>query len=321
MTCDMENVDRRVVVDADDAGQRLDAFVVFVFAQNGEELSRSEITRAIKSGAIRVNGAVAKPALKLEAGMVVDIDDGVGVAPDALVPQDDARVQVLFECADFVFISKPAGMQVHPVSMRDMQVTLAHVLLARFPETAQVGEDALRPGIVHRLDRDTSGVMVVARTAEAFVVLKDLFKSRQVTKKYVALTHGAPEESFGAIDYPIARSTRGDRWVALRTESDKYAGEERMSETLYHVDAMTTDGYGIVRLAPQTGRTHQIRVHLHALGCPIVGDALYYRRDARSDVIGRQALHAISLSFVYGGTRYACSAPVPEDMGQLMQNV
>ncbi len=308
----------QLVVDEASAGMRLDRFVAAqrLVARDGTVLSRSVLRRAIDAGSIRVNEQRITPHYAVRAGDIVTIDARVFVRRTTLMPDADVAYDVLYACDDFLIINKPPGLLVHPVGFDHAEPTLAHGLLAHYPEIATVGEDALRPGIVHRLDRETSGVMVVARTQHAFAFFKHAFAHHRVRKTYYALVHNCPVPETGVIDFPIARSVRGDRHRALRTERDKHAGRVRSAQTAYRV--MCTNGtLSAICAMPRTGRTHQIRVHMHALGCPIVGDALYTQRRTQSYPIARHALHSGTLAFCYANHLWRFSAPLPQDMATL----
>ncbi len=303
-------------------GERLDRFLASEGLSDnaGNALSRGMISRAIKQGTIRVNGRHVKARTLLCCDDCIDIDPEFFDVATQLVPLHDDIVDVIYENSAFIIVNKPAGVLVHPVSFSDSMSTLAQWAIGRYPEIISVGEDSLRPGIVHRLDRDTSGVMVIARTQEAFLALKRAFHERRVQKKYYAIVHGVLQQERGVIDFPIARSVRGDRYLALRTSRDPYKGSMRSAKTSYHVLAKG-DAMSIVSLSPHTGRTHQIRVHLHAKGTPIVGDQLYAHRGCVPVDIARHALHACALQFSYGGHMYAFSVPLPHDMRVLWNSI
>lgn len=179
-------------------------------------------------------------------------------------------LSVIYEDDDFVAINKPAGLTVHKTSADDPQTTLADVAVQQWPQMQGVGEDLLRPGIVHRLDRDTSGVMLLAKTQAAFDYLKELFKGRDIHKTYLALVYGAPKEPSGTIDLPVGRigaktttQTKGTRDLVERSAVTDYRTSRRF------------ESYTLLECMPRTGRTHQIRAHLKAINVPIVGDPLY----------------------------------------------
>jgi len=235
--------------------------------------------------------------------------------------------EILYEDEVVVVINKPAGLTVHSDGRR-AELTLADWLIGRWPALLEVGEPALlsdgreiaRPGIVHRLDRDTSGVMIIAKTQESFLFLKNQFKNRQVKKIYRALVHGnfADTTSEKVIDLPIGRSKKDPR---RRVASPKAASTLRPAETGYRV-LETFPAYSYIEAKPRTGRTHQIRVHFKAIQHPIVGDGLYAPGQPVPAGLKRQALHAYSLALkLPGGGEKRFEAPLPADMATTLDNL
>ena len=216
-------------------------------------------------------------------------------------------IDILFEDDHLLAVNKPPGISVHP-SRKEPDGTLVNELLEQFPEISGVGEDATRPGIVHRLDKDTSGVMVVARTQEAFWGLKGLFKERKTEKRYLAIVDGVIKEPRGKIDFPVGRV--GLKMGIVRP-GQRELPKQRDAITRYVVRRRFLDAT-LVEVLPKTGRMHQIRVHLHAIGRPILGDKLYGGRAVRARA-PRQMLHAWRLSFTLGETAYAFMAEPPDD--------
>ncbi len=308
-------VEDSIVVAGDEEGSRLDQFLCVhkLCDTAGHVFSRSAISRAITRGDLQVNHRAVKPHYIVRSGDIVTVAQQMRTVVTQLVSNSAIMYGVLFEDRDFIVINKPAGLVVHPAQCGDESNTLVHGLIARYPEMIGVGDDVTRPGIVHRLDRDTSGVMVVARTAEAFAALKARFKERAVRKTYSAVVHGIPKAPAAVIDFPIARSVRSDRWIALRTRRDPYKGTARAAHTAYRT-VRHGGAVSLLKVAPTTGRTHQIRVHLQAIGHPIVGDVLYKIRGVQNVPIARQALHATTLRFTYRRQQWVFSAPLPEDI-------
>jgi len=212
------------------------------------------------------------------------------------------EIKIIYEDDDVLAINKPAGLLVHG------QDSLVDWLLENYPEIKNVGEDPARPGIVHRLDKDTSGVLLVAKNQRAFEYLKEQFKNRKIKKKYIVLVWGDIKNDKGIIDLPIAKSKKDFR---KRTSTGKVAGKIREAITEYKV-LKRFSVYTLIEVSPQTGRTHQIRVHLKAIGHPVVGDKLYGPKEAPID---RQFLHANSLEFkLLGGSVIKLEADLPEDL-------
>lgn len=298
-----------------DLGNRIDTFL----AQSkyfkdivGRELSRTHIARGIRNGGAFFGLASAKPHTKIPKDISLTVLlDKFTRAEKTLTPEPDLPIIIIEETPDFLIINKPAGIQVHPSSTRDSG-TVVHWSIAHYPEIAGVGDPA-RPGIVHRLDRDTSGLLIIARTKKTFTALKKRFKERTVHKRYFAMVYGVPKAKEGIIATPIARSTRGDRQSAA-LPGRRVKGIIRPAETVYKV-LKTFKNAALIEAEPKTGRTHQIRVHLASIGHPVLGDMLYASRDSRAftPLPARQLLHATSLSFELFGQPYSFTAPIPSD--------
>jgi 23S rRNA pseudouridine1911/1915/1917 synthase len=243
---------------------------------------------------------------------------------------------IIFENDDFAAIDKPAGLMVHAVKVnaarvrnayeqRPSEPTLTDWLVARWPAIATVGDDpALRPGIVHRLDKGTSGVMIVAKTQAAFEKLKVLFQSHEMKKTYTALVVGIPKEEKGIIDRPIGIKNGTLKRSVYATTMAKSAVTEYEIKTKYKTKGGgAKEEYALLEAHPRTGRTHQIRVHLASIGHPIVGDPLYGSRPAVTALNApRTLLHAESLEFADGdGNRFAFEAPLPEDFSKVIHKL
>ena len=289
------------VIQPDAAGERLDRFL----AATGSLGTRSQVHRLISQGGVRVNERIVKAGTLLRAG------DRVAAAPGAAPPHGvEAQaipLDVLYEDDVLLAINKPPGLVVHPAPGH-WQGTLVSALLHRWPAVA-AGLDPARLGIVHRLDKDTSGVLLIARTAEALAELGRQFRSRTVRKQYLALVWGAPRLPHGVIDRPIGRHPVHRKRMAVRAGG-------REARTRYEICERFTK-MSLVRAYPETGRTHQIRVHLAAIGCPIVADPLYTRpRPDSPAAMTRQALHAESIEFTHpiNGTPLRLTAPQPSDL-------
>jgi len=226
-------------------------------------------------------------------------------------------IKILYEDKDIVAINKPAGLIVHPDGKKKEESVIDWVL-AKYPETKDVGEPIemtsgetiQRPGIVHRIDRDTSGVLLIAKTTEGFDSLKEQFHDRKINKNYLAFVYGNVKQDRGMIDRPIARSSTDFRlWSAQRGSR----GEKRDALTYYSV-IKRGDGFTYLRVMPKTGRTHQIRVHLKAIHHPIVSDSLYAPNKEKLLGFSRVALHASNIEFVNTtGEKISVEAPLPED--------
>jgi 23S rRNA pseudouridine1911/1915/1917 synthase len=282
-------------------GTRLDVFL----ADKLPGLSRAQVQRIIDGGGVRVGSYARKAGYKLKPGDRVAVEYEIPEPEGVLVPQN-IPVKVIYMDADVIVIDKPSGLVVHP-GAGHASGTLANALIYHFPEVALIGSEE-RPGIVHRLDRDTSGVMVVARTPRAFNSLVEQFKRRVIWKTYLGLAWGRVSAPEGKLDWPLGRHpTQGSR-ISIRARSPKKA------ETFFQVQRMFKDTT-LLEIRPVTGRTHQIRVHMAAAGHPIVGDPMYGRKKEPRE-FPRLFLHAHTLSFIHPGTgeRLTFASPLPPDL-------
>jgi 23S rRNA pseudouridine1911/1915/1917 synthase len=291
----------RFSVADEDAGSRLDR----ALAARREIASRSVAERLLREKAVLVDGAVRPKSHRLEAGAVVEVE--LPAAAEHLQPQP-ATVPVLFEDEHLLVVDKPAGLTVHH-GAGERTGTLAGQLLTL---GARGGDDPERPGIVHRLDRDTSGLLVVARSDEAHATLQDAIRRRAVERHYVALVRGRPRSRTGRIDAPIGR----DRRDPTRRSLD--ADEPR--EAVTHFEALETmAAHALLDVRLETGRTHQIRVHLAAIDLPISGDALY---GVKGDLgLERQFMHARRLRFPHPVTGEAIEvvSELPPDLAEALE--
>ena len=288
----------RVRATAEDAGERLDAFLA------GPLGSRARAQRLIEDGAVRVDGALVPKRHRMSAGETVTVE-----IPAAAEPEPDpapAAFAVRYEDDDLLVVDKPAGVVVHP-ARGHVSGTLSQALAG----VAAGGEDG-RPGIVHRLDRDTSGLLVVARSAEAHRRLKRALQAREITREYVALVEGRPPARTGTIDAPIGR----DRRVRTRMSTDTDAPRDAVTQ-FEVAEALPRTTLLDVRL--ETGRTHQIRVHLQAIGHPVVGDPEYGTAGRLG--LARQFLHAARLRFAqpFSGAPVDVRSPLPEDLAAALE--
>lgn len=267
----------------DKAGVRLDKYV----GEKCSELSRTHAQKLIADGHITVNDRVVKASFKLNTGDRVDIIIPP-TAPGPLSPEA-IPLNIIYEDDDLLVVDKPAGLAIHPAPGHPSH-TLVNAVLSHLPSLAETG-DSLRPGIVHRLDKDASGIMVVAKNNAAQLNLIDQFKARSVVKVYVVLVKGHLTPEDGVIEAPIGRDPRNRKRMAV-------VAKGREARTRYHVIKYIGD-YTLLEVRTETGRTHQIRVHLLAIGCPVVGDATY---GVKSDYLSRQFLHACRLGFTLPST-------------------
>ena len=287
------------------AGVRLDRFLADVPAVG----TRSQAKRLVDAGRVTVDGATRKSAFALRAGARVEI-----VLPEPLpleVAPEPLPLAILHEDEDLVAIDKPPGLVVHPAPGA-RRGTLVNALVHRFGVTGVGAPD--RPGIVHRLDRDTSGVLLVARTPAALEALARQFRARTVEKRYLAVVRGALEPASGTIDRPIGRHPTARKQMSVRSRRGRPA-------VTHWTVLERLPGATLVRLRPETGRTHQLRVHLAALGHPILGDRVYGGGGGPS--AARQALHAEAIAFDHPrtGRRVTLRAPLPADLDELLRRL
>ena len=298
-----------------DAGQRLDTFL----AAHIEGWSRARLQRLIEEADVLVNGLVAKSSYKLHANDQIEVE--LTPPPSTAFAPENIPLDIVFEDDDLIVVNKPAGMVVHPAAGADAG-TLANALAFHFAQLSNTA-GAARPGIVHRLDKGTSGLLVAAKTESAHENLADQFRAREVFKSYVALVHGRVEKKTDQIDQPIARDPRNRiRMAVVR------GGRPALS--IYRV-RKRFERFTLLDIELKTGRTHQIRVHLAWLKNPVVGDEVYGEgRDktvsdaqvrAQISRLGRQFLHAEQLGFRHPrtGEEVRFSAQPPDDLRHLLE--
>jgi 23S rRNA pseudouridine1911/1915/1917 synthase len=283
---------------------RLDKFV----GERCPELSRTHAQQLIEDGFVTVNGKTAKSSLKLNAGDKVDVT----IPPEAPseLEAEDIPLKIVYEDADLLVIDKPAGLAVHPAPGTPSH-TLANAVLHYLPGIAR-DPDSLRPGIVHRLDKDTSGLIIVAKNRLAQANLSDQFKNRIVKKTYITLVQGKLTPEKGVIEADIGRDPKNRQRMAV-------VAEGRDSRTNYQV-IRYLGNYTLLEIKPETGRTHQIRVHLAAIGYPVVGDTTYGLNTKR---LTRQFLHAgkIGFNLPSSGKWVEFESPLPEDLQQALAEI
>jgi 23S rRNA pseudouridine1911/1915/1917 synthase len=305
-----------VEVPAAAAGERVDRFLARIL-----DRPRNQIQRWIREGRASLRGAPLKPSHTVSGGEVLTVLPADEAERQTLEPESE-ELRVLYEDGDLAVLDKPADLSVHPGAGRSTG-TLAHRILARYPETAAVGGPG-RPGIVHRLDKDTTGALLVARSPAAYRALSEAFARRQIAKTYLAIVHGEPKAARGTIAAAIGRHPQRRREMAVRPSG-------RPAVTHYRV-VDSASGAAALELDLETGRTHQIRVHLKHLGHPLVGDPVYGEarwralpraRQAPLRDFPRPALHAwrLALEHPTRGERMAFEAPIPADLRELWREL
>lgn len=310
---------------------RIDKFLVREFFSLG--MTRGEIIRNVKKGNVLVNSKKAKPSYKLKADDKITFPspppslEGRG----GLVLNSNLKIKIIYQDKNIIVVDKPAGIQVHP-DHNEKKNTLVNWLIYKFPEIREVidvpsyirsidgvhtADPRLRSGIVHRLDKDTSGVMAVARNMKAFQELKKLFKEHQVEKKYLALVYGILKNKEGVIEKPIARAaTYRKQVIAGRKTKTKI----REAVTEYKV-LKEFNNFSLLEVMPKTGRMHQIRIHLFSINHPVIGDKLYKLKNIKLIQAQRQMLHAEQIKFKLFGKNYSFSSPIPNDFQKTQKSL
>lgn len=308
-----------------DLGKRLDRFL----AEQCHGTSRAQVQLLIRNRLVSVDGRPAKASTLLRGGQTVIAELGrLDTLKPANVVAEDIPLDVLYEDDDVIAINKPAGMVVHPAKGH-WSGTLTAALVWRFGQLSSLGGNH-RPGIVHRLDRDTSGVILVARNDRAHTALMRQFERRTVEKTYIGMVSPPPDRDRDQIDAAIGHHPWQREKMAIRNDDVR----SKPAQSFYEVE-QRQGRFARVRVKPATGRTHQIRVHLAHIGCPILADRLYSGRaritrdwvrngqDGGEVLLQRQALHAHCISFAHpvSGESLTLSAPLPEDMQRLWQTI
>ncbi len=294
------------------AGERLDAYL----AATLPGVSRSQASELIRTGAVLLNGVRAKPSTKVQAGDIVSLAGPLPAPAQTRLEPEEIPLGVVYEDADVVVLDKAAGMVVHPSAGHETG-TLVHALLARYPELrGEVTEPgsvaAQRPGIVHRLDKDTSGLMLVARNTRSLRYLQDAMRERRVLKEYTLLCCGALDPPSGRIDAPVGRHPTNRLRMAVVSNGRAALTEYETLESLGR--------YTLALARLHTGRTHQIRVHFSSVGYPLAGDSLYGKCTAPG--LSRQFLHSSRLALELPSGRHAeWSSPLPSDLAECLATV
>jgi 23S rRNA pseudouridine1911/1915/1917 synthase len=297
------------VKDESDEGKRLDVYL----SESVSELSRSQIQNLIQQGKVLLNSEIIK-----KSSCHIRYDDRVEIQYQLPVPvkidPEDISLDIVYKDEWLVVINKASGMVVHP-GAKIQKHTLVNALVYHFPETKNVGSKT-RPGIVHRLDKETSGLLVIARNLVAFNSLNAQFKKRWVKKKYITLVWGRYSRKNGVVSWPIGRHVKNRARMSIKSKKPKKA------ETHFKVLKVFNE-HSLLEVKPITGRTHQIRVHMSASGHPIVGDRRYGKRKKRTSLKSRLFLHANYLSFIHPKTqkRLEFTIPLPDDLQNILEKI
>jgi 23S rRNA pseudouridine1911/1915/1917 synthase len=291
------------------SGGRLDVVLV----AHTKNLSRTRLQQLIRSKQVTVNGVITtKPGYQLEGGELIELSIPEPTPVD--LEPESIPLNVVFENKDLLIINKPAGMVVHPSYGHD-RGTLVHAVLAHAPDIEGVG-GKLRPGVVHRLDKDTSGLILMAKNDLAHRAIQGQFKEREVDKRYLALVDGRPPTPSGKIEAPIGRDPHHRKRMATLPP-----GRGREAVTFYYLQEAFAD-HSLLEINPRTGRTHQIRVHMSFIGCPVVGDRIYGWKKP-SLPVDRMFLHAHRLTFSLPGekTPQSFEAELPLELNSILDEL
>ena len=273
-------------------------------------ISRAKAQRAIKDGRVFVNGEVSDAHNLVNGATTVTIDENTFIQQ----PRTGAlpRLEIIFEDTDVLVVNKPAGVLVHPTDTSNEYTLLDAVVLA-YPQISKIGENPLRAGIVHRLDKEASGTLIIAKNETAFASLKHAFAERKTIKRYTVLVVGRMVDDNGTITFPIARSTTHARMAARPLSQDG-------KEAITHYDVLKRYANAtLLDVRIETGRTHQIRAHFFALGNPVAGDTLYVQRGIKQLALNRLFLHARELTIpLPSGETRTFSAPLPKELEEVL---
>lgn len=299
---------KKYIINTENKNIRLDKALTIL--QN--DLTRTMLQKLILEGKILVNGKAEKASYKTKENDIIEI-------PEIIIPKEielkaeDIPIDIIYEDEDIIVVNKPKGMVVHPAN-GNPDGTLVNALMSICKDSLSGIGGEIRPGIVHRIDKDTSGLLIVAKNDKAHLCLSEQIKNREITKKYVALVRGVIKENDATIDMPIGRSTKDRKKMAVRKDGKKAVTHFKVLQRF--------NGYTYLDIKIDTGRTHQIRVHLSEIGYPIVGDMVYSNGKNPFGVEG-QMLHAKSLDFKHPITKEQMhlEAPLPEYFENVLKNL
>jgi 23S rRNA pseudouridine1911/1915/1917 synthase len=298
---------KKFIVDELNSGNRLDAYIASV----DENLSRMTVKKLIEESKVLVNGNIAKSSYKVKEKDVIELEEPEAKTVDIVA--QDIPIDIVYEDNDIIVVNKPKGLVVHPAN-GNWDGTLVNAIMAKCKDSLSGIGGEIRPGIVHRLDKDTSGLLIIAKNDKAHLNLSEQIKDRKVKKVYYALVRGVVSENDATINMPIARSTK---------DRKKMAVDKNGKEAITHFKVLERfDKYTLLEVKIDTGRTHQIRVHLSQIGYPVVGDEVYSNGKNEFGVHG-QLLHAKSLDFTHPSTgkKMHLEAELPEEFQSVLKQL
>lgn len=303
-------MDKKIIVNEIESN-RIDAYI----SSKLEDVSRTAVKRLLEEGNILVNGNVAKPSDKVKTGDSIDIH--IEEPKEVKIEAQEIPIEIIYEDDDIIVVNKPKGLVVHPAN-GNPDGTLVNAIMAICKESLSGIGGELRPGIVHRLDKDTSGLLIVAKNDKAHINMSEAIKNREVKKTYIALVRGNVPEDNATINMPIGRSTKDRKKMAV-TKTGK--------EAITHfkvINRYTTNkgSYSLLEIKIDTGRTHQIRVHMAEIGYPVIGDEVYSNGKNEFGIHG-QCLHAKKLEFKHPitGKEMILEAPLPEYFEKIIKEL
>ena len=298
---------KKYVVDELNSGKRLDAYIAYI----DESLSRMTVKKLIEDCKVLVNGNIAKSSYKVKQNDIIELHEPETRTVDIVA--QDIPIDIVYEDNDIIVVNKPKGLVVHPAN-GNWDGTLVNAIMAKCKDSLSGIGGEIRPGIVHRLDKDTSGLLIIAKNDKAHLNLSEQIKDRKVKKIYYTLVRGVVPENDATINMPIARSTK---------DRKKMAVDKNGKEAITHFKVLERfDKYTLLEVKIDTGRTHQIRVHLSQIGYPVVGDEVYSNGKNEFEIHG-QLLHARSLDFTHptSGEKIHLEVEIPEEFANVLKKL
>ncbi|MFA5392548.1 MAG: RluA family pseudouridine synthase [Candidatus Paceibacterota bacterium] len=313
------NYPKLILVEELKSPLRIDKYLSHILS----ELSRNEISKNIKEGNIKVNGKQVKSSYLLKNKEEIALNLKIPtVIKKTIIPLNlTPEPKILYENQDFLVIDKPAGVNTHPTLKNINEPSIASWFCYHYPQIKKVGEDKLRPGIVHRLDKDTSGVLILTKNNSTFSYFKKLFFLREIKKKYLALVKGEINKEEGIIEFELTRSSASGKRKIVLPHKGKNTKKTKVALTFYKI-MKRYKGYTLLKVEPKTGRTHQIRIHLASIGFPVAGDKIYGFKETSKKIFKRQMLHAQAISFLTPNSEFLeIEAQMPTDFTFVLQQL